>query len=313
MTAKNSEIVARQRAWFEKGNTLGIAARQYAVQRLLTEVRAHEQELLEALSEEMDKSRIEAFTAELFFLYEEGKYFQKHLARFARGERKRLPFWQFPASGGILPEPHGVSLVISPWNYPVQLALVPALAALATGNTVIIRPSQQLPEVAAVLEKIVEAALPPEWAVVVNGEQGYALYQEAVDYVFFTGSTAVGRLIGGHCGERLIPCTLELGGKSPALVTAQANIPLAAKRLAFGKLFNAGQTCVAPDYVLVERSVAGALVAALRKAFQEQLPNFKGKGFPKLIGAQRRAAGWRAAGRRTPRQAAHRARCGRRR
>ncbi len=196
-----------------------------------------------------------------------------HLRRWSRPRRVMAPLAQFPSCCEVIPEPYGVSLIISPWNYPVLLGLDPLVAAIAAGNCAVLKPSELAPHVSAVLAEMIAATFPREFVAVVEGGVGTSneLLELPFDKIFFTGSPTVGRIVMAAAARHLTPLTLELGGKSPCIIDETADIALAARRIAFGKVLNAGQTCVAPDYVLIAESCKDAFVAAYRHAIKQML------------------------------------------
>lgn len=264
-------LVARQQATFHSGRTLDLAFRREALLRLDRALRDSEASLLSALREDLGKSGAEAYMCEIGLTRAELRHMLRHLRAYARHCPARTPLSQFPARSFTVRNPYGVCLVMSPWNYPVLLTLSPLIGAIAAGNCCVVKPSAYAPATSRALSKLLASCYPEDYIAVVEGgrAENQALLDQPFDKIFFTGSVAVGREVMRRASERLIPVTLELGGKSPVLVDATADIPLAARRIAFGKLLNAGQTCVAPDYVLVERSVKEPLLRALARAFDE--------------------------------------------
>ncbi len=267
------KIVARQRAYFRTGATRPTSVRLKALERLRAEIVARETILLDALWADLHKSHFEGYMCEVGLALDELRYLIKKLPRWARPQGKPTPLAQFAAKSYELPEPYGVTLIMSPWNYPCLLSLDPLFGAVAAGNCVVLKPSAYAPNVSHALADLIAAVFPPEWVDVIEGgrAQNSALLEQRFDYIFFTGSVDVGKLVMEKASKHLTPVTLELGGKSPVIVDRTANIPLTAKRLAFGKLLNAGQTCVAPDYCLVDQAVKDELVAQLKKQFVRML------------------------------------------
>ncbi|TVQ26304.1 MAG: aldehyde dehydrogenase family protein [Spirochaetaceae bacterium] len=245
-----------------------------ALGKLEMAVRQHERELIDALWSDFRKPELEAFVSEISVLYQEIRKLRKCTRRFFRPVRHRTPMSFFRSRSRVRHEPYGAVLVIAPWNYPVQLSLVPVAGAIAAGNSVVLKPSELTPHVAALLETIAKEAFPDGLLRVVTGDhrEAEALLSQKFDYIFYTGNTRVGRIVMEAAARHLTPLTLELGGKSPAIVTRNADLNVAAQRIAWGKCFNAGQTCVAPDYVLVESTVHDAF---LRK-YQEALVRMYG-------------------------------------
>lgn len=259
--------IASQRAYFQSGKTKPISCRRSALRRLRDGILARKSELLAALLEDLGKSETEAYVSELSMLLADIQYYDKNLPSLAKPQKVFLSLSQFPSSGQIIPCPLGCVLVISPWNYPVLLALAPAIAAIAAGNTVIIKPSEYAPKTAKALFHLLSEYLPKDLCTMIPGgvPETQLLLDQDFDHIFFTGGTEVGRLVMKKAAAHLTPVTLELGGKSPCLVDETANLSLAARRIVFGKFLNCGQTCVAPDYLLVQESVKEALLEALRR------------------------------------------------
>ena len=260
--------IEAQRAFFAAGKTRPVEARLDALRALRGAIRAMEGEINAALRADLGKSAAESYMCETGMALSEISHLLRHARRYARPIRARTPLAQFCASSRQLACPYGVALVMSPWNYPLMLALEPAADAIAAGNTVVLKPSAYAPRTSEVLEKLVARALPAEWMFVVTGgrAENAMLLDCKFDYIFFTGGVNVGRLVMEKAAAHLTPVTLELGGKSPCLVDRTANLELAAKRIAFGKFLNCGQTCVAPDYVYCDEAVREPLVEALGRA-----------------------------------------------
>ena len=261
------ELAAAQRRFFDSGRTRSVAFREEQLRRLQAALRAEEEPLLAALKQDLNKSAGEAYMTELGIVHDELSCALGHLRRWARPKNVRLPLFQFPASGCILPEPYGTALIISPWNYPVQLTLNPLIAALAAGNCAVVKPSAYAPAVSAALARLLSAVFPAQYVAVVEGgrQENAALLEQKWDTIFFTGSVAVGRVVMEAASRHLTPVSLELGGKSPVSVDATANLQVAARRILWGKTINAGQTCVAPDYVLADNRVKPALLREMEK------------------------------------------------
>ena len=263
-----AEVVKALRGGFEDGLLRDVTARKaqlHQLRRLLVE---QEDRLLGALAADLGKPPIEGYAADLGFTVREITTILEHLDSWVRPRSVRVPFSLRPGKAWVTPEPLGVALVIAPWNYPIQLLLTPAAAALAAGNTVVLKPSEISAHTAAAIAELVPQYLDERCVEVVTGgaEETTALLAERFDHIFYTGNGRVGRIVMAAAAEHLTPVTLELGGKSPAIVAADANLDVAAKRIAWAKFLNAGQTCVAPDYVLVDRKVEAGLLARLRDA-----------------------------------------------
>ena len=216
---------------------------------------------------------MESYMCEIGLTLSELTWMEKHIGRLTREKRVPTPLAQFAARSFQSPTPYGTVLIMSPWNYPVLLTLEPLIDALAAGNTVIVKPSAYAPATSAVMEMIIKETYPPEYVRMITGgrQENQALLTQRFDKIFFTGGKTVGREVLRHAAEYLTPVTLELGGKSPCIVDSTAKIPLAARRIVFGKYLNCGQTCVAPDYILCDVSIKDALLAAIQKELPDSL------------------------------------------
>ena len=234
---------------------------------------------------DLNKPPMESYMTETGMVLSEIAFLRKHTAAWARPTRVPTPMAQFPARSFILKEPYGVALIMSPWNYPVQLTLEPLAGAIAAGNCAVVKPSAYTPRTSHILAELIAAVFPPEYVTVVEGgrAENSALLEEKFDYIFFTGSVSVGKLVMEKAARHLTPVSLELGGKSPVLIDETANIPLTARRVAFGKCLNAGQTCVAPDYVLIHRSVKEAFLSEYRKAVASFFPGGDYSDMPVIV------------------------------
>ncbi len=257
------------RNYFNSGITKPYRFRKQQLKKLKQAVLAHEEALYDALYADLKKSKEEVWATETGMVIAEINEALKYLKTWMAGERVKTNLLNFPSSSHIIKEPLGVVLIIGPWNYPFQLLINPLLGAIAAGNCVVIKPSEFAPATAAVMKKIIEAVFPKEYVLYVEGD-GAAVVPELMnnftfDHVFYTGSTAVGRIVYKMAADNLVPVTLELGGKSPCIVESDANIKIAAKRIAMTKFSNAGQMCVAPDYILVHQSKKEELLAGLKK------------------------------------------------
>lgn len=259
------------RAGFSSGKTLAVAWRLKQLEQLDHCLRKHEGELLAALHEDLGKHATEGWVTELGYLHKDIAYTMKHLRRWMRPQRVSQPLLTWPGRSEIRPEPLGVVLILGAWNYPVQLLLSPLVAALAAGNTALLKPSELAPATASLIAKLLPQYLAQDAVQVCTGGADVAseLLAERFDHIFYTGGERVGKIVMRAAAEYLTPVTLELGGKSPALVSRNTNLTTAAKRIAWGKWVNAGQTCIAPDYVLVEDSVYEPLLEALTSAIQD--------------------------------------------
>ena len=279
------ELAAQQRTYFNTGATRTAAFRRQALERLRAALLEHEEELNVALLADLNKAPAESYFTETGMVLEELRFQLKHFEKWARPRRVTTPLAQFPSRGKLLPEPYGCVLIMAPWNYPVQLCLIPLVGAIAAGNCAVVKPSAYAPASSAAIAKLLGEIFPPEFVAVVEGgrAENQALLEQKFDYIFFTGSPAVGREVMAAGAKNLTPVTLELGGKSPVIVDSTADIPLAARRIAFGKVLNAGQTCVAPDYLLLHRSVKDAFVREYRRALEEFFPGGDYEELPCIV------------------------------
>ncbi len=261
------EKIEKQRRFFESGKPLSIAFRKEALRRLGRAIRLYENEIYAALKQDLNKSRTEAFMCEIGMTLSELSHTIRHVEKWARKKSVPTPLAQFSAESFTVQEPYGVVLIMAPWNYPFLLCMSPLIGAIAAGNCVTVKPSAYAPATSEVVRKLLQFCFPPEYITVVEGgrAENQALLDQRFDYIFFTGGVAVGKEVMAKAAKHLTPVTLELGGKSPCIVDKTAKIDLAAKRIVFGKLLNCGQTCVAPDYILVQREVKEDLVQALKK------------------------------------------------
>ena len=264
-------LIRRQRAYFQTGATRLLEFRRAQLQKLGCAIETREASLLAALYADLHKSAPEAYTTEIGLVLSEIRHALRCLPRWMKPQRRRTPLLAWPARGFVRPEPYGVALLIGPWNYPFQLLFSPLVGALAGGNCAVLKPSEFAPHTATAMAQLVSATFPEDYLAVVPGERevAEALLREPFDTIFFTGSTRVGRAVMAAAARQLTPVTLELGGKCPCLVCADAPLDTTARRIAWGKFMNAGQTCVAPDFVLVDRRVCEGLLAALKQALRE--------------------------------------------
>lgn len=266
------DLVTRQRKYFQTGATLPVSVRVDALKRLYGVISGCEKEIHTALKRDLGKSGFESYMCETGLVLEEISYMLKHIHRFAREKNVWTPLAQFHSRSFKKPSPYGVTLIMSPWNYPFMLTLSPLVDALAAGNTAVVKPSAYSPHTSDVILQILSQCFDPEYVAVVTGgrAENTCLLREHFDYIFFTGSQFVGKEVMRNAAEHLTPVTLELGGKSPCIVDKSANIKLAARRIVFGKYLNCGQTCVAPDYIYCHRSVKDRLVKEVQKQIQKQ-------------------------------------------
>lgn len=259
------------KAFFNTHKTKNLKFRKQQLKLLSKNIKNHENELLDALYKDLGKSKVEAYATEIGMLLKSIKLMRKELKNWSKTKQTDTPLYLFPTKSYIKKEPYGTVLIIGPFNYPVQLVFEPLIGAIAAGNTAIVKPSELTPHVAIVIKDIIEDTFDEAYVSVVEGgiKETQALLSLPFDYMFFTGSEKVGKIVYEAAARKLIPVTLELGGKSPVIVDDTANIKVASERISFGKFTNAGQTCVAPDYILVQRKVKNDLIKALKKTITE--------------------------------------------
>lgn len=270
-TERIPQIVAAQRAYYSNHDTRSIVFRMEMLRKLRDAIMRHEKSLTDALYADLHKSYEEAYLTEISIVLGEIDNFLKNLARWAAPSKRPTPLKLMPSKSCIVTEPLGTSLIIAPWNYPVQLLLNPLVGALAAGCTAVLKPSPYVPNVSLAIERLIRECFSEEYVAVVQGHRDInsALLKERYDIIFFTGSPDLGRVVMRAAAENLTPVVLELGGKSPVIVDRTTNIEVAAKRIAWGKSLNAGQTCIAPDYLLIHREVKEAFVEAFKRAIVE--------------------------------------------
>lgn len=262
-----NKLVNSQRQFFYSGKTKEYQFRKEKLEKLKLMLQKYESEIYDALKKDLNKSKHETLTTELGVLYTEINFTLKHLKDWMEEKVVPTPLTHKGTKNYIKYEPYGVTLLISPWNYPIQLALVPAIGAIAAGNTVVLKPSELTPHTSKLLNEMIENTFESNFFTVVEGDKTVSdkLLNERFDYIFFTGSTNVGKIIMEKASEHLTPITLELGGKSPAIVDHDCHIKFSAKRLVWGKFTNAGQTCVAPDYVYVHEKIYKKFLKEIKK------------------------------------------------
>ncbi len=278
-------LVTDQRNYFHTGATRSLSFRLEALKKLQKAIKEQEARLCSALLQDLGKAPLESYMTEIGMVLDEIRFHQKHLHRWMREKRRPTPMAQFPSKSFVSPEPHGVALIMSPWNYPVQLCLEPLVGAISAGNCAIVKPSAYAPSVSAAIAKLLGEIYPSNYVAVIQGgrAENSALLNEHFDYIFFTGSVAVGKTVMAAAAKHLTPVTLELGGKSPVIVDRTANLKLAARRIAFGKVLNAGQTCVEPDYLFLEKGLLDAFLSEYRKALKEFFPDGSLSKMPHII------------------------------
>ncbi|MDE7161833.1 MAG: aldehyde dehydrogenase [Anaeroplasmataceae bacterium] len=269
------DIVLKQKEFFESGKTLEYKTRKSYLLRLKEAIIEFQPKLYQAIYADLGKSETEAFMCEIGLALNDLKYQINHLKKNMKKRNKKTPLAQFKGKSWVQPSPYGNTLVISPWNYPILLAIEPFVGAIAAGNTVILKPSEFSVETSKVLAELIQKVFPEEYATVVLGDAtvSASILENEFDYIFFTGGTKIGQKVAMAASKYLTPVTLELGGKSPVIVDSSAKINLAAKRIVFGKFLNAGQTCVAPDYVIVHEAVKSEFINAMKSWIQKLYPN----------------------------------------
>lgn len=256
------EKIELQKAFQAQKSMLNYKKRKEILKKLYKNIQVMTPEINKALKQDLNKGEVESYMTEIGLVLTEISYMLKNIKRLTANKRVHTPMAEFPAKSYKMPCPYGVVLIISPWNYPFMLTLEPLVDAIAAGNSVVVKPSEYSPNVSAVIEKLIEITFEPGHVTTVQGavEECSFLLEQDLDYIFYTGSTRVGKIVMQKAAEHFTPVTLELGGKSPCIVDETANIKLAAKRIVFGKLLNCGQTCVAPDYLYCAESVKKQLV-----------------------------------------------------
>lgn len=262
-----ADIYNTKRAYFDRGNTRSLDFRMGMLDRLRDSIKRNEEGIVEALAEDLGKPEFEIYTAEIGIIYQEISNIKKNLKKWMKPQRVATPIYLQPSSSYIYSEPKGVVMIFSPWNYPFQLAMSPLAGAIAAGNCVVLKPSNKSANTQRVIAKIIKEAFEPEFVSVIEGP-GYEEVDSLIenlrfDHIFFTGGVAAGRKIMGLASKQLTPVTLELGGKSPVIVHRDANVDIAAKNIVWTKFFNAGQTCIAPDYLLVHESQKESLIKSI--------------------------------------------------
>ncbi|MFV0342514.1 MAG: aldehyde dehydrogenase [Anaerocolumna sp.] len=268
-------LVESQREYFKKGYTKTLDFRLSMLRKLQHVIKNNEGLIYDAMKADMNKCQTEVYMTEIGMVLEEVRYHIKHLSRWMKEKRVPTPLTHFPSKSFISPQPYGAALIMSPWNYPIQLCLEPLIGAISAGCTAVVKPSIYTPKTSHVIARLLGEIYPREYISVVEGgrNENTALLEEKFDYIFFTGSPAIGQLIMESAAKHLTPITLELGGKSPVIVDQSANIKIAAKRIAFGKVLNAGQTCIEPDYLLIHQDKKEEFIKEFEKALHEFFPD----------------------------------------
>ncbi len=279
------DTIERQREYFKSGTTLPVEGRLEYLKKLRNAIKASESDILAALKADLNKSETEGYMAEIGMVLDDLGFIIRRLKNWSKPKTVKTPLAQFSAKSFVYPEPYGVALIMSPWNYPFQLSIEPLVGAIAAGNCVCLKPSNYAANTSRVIKELLEKVFPPEYVSIVEGgrEENTELLKQKFDYIFFTGSVPVGKLVMEAASKHLTPVSLELGGKSPAIVEKTANIPLAAKRLAWGKYLNAGQTCVAPDYLYIDEAVRDEFISEFKKAVDGFFPKGDYSQMPVII------------------------------
>ena len=282
-----STTCSKQKQFFRSGATLPLCFRRQMLRKLSDAMHQYEKPLAEALWTDLHKSYEEAYLTELSIVYGEIRNHLRHLSRWARAERKSSPLAILPATSRIIKEPLGNTLIIAPWNYPVQLLLNPLVGAISAGCTAMLKPSPYVPNVSRVLTEMIRATFPEEYIAIVEGnrEVNQMLLAERWDLIFFTGSPSLGKMVMEAAAKHLTPVVLELGGKSPCIIDKSADLKVAAKRVAWGKALNAGQTCIAPDYLMIHEDVKDKFLKLLVKEWKHLLTKDpqKAKHFVRIV------------------------------
>ncbi|MCP3966351.1 MAG: aldehyde dehydrogenase [Lentisphaerae bacterium] len=288
--AEVESILRKQKMFFESGMTRDIKFRLNALTKLAKTIKKYEQDIYKALYKDLRKSEFESLASEISGVMDEISYIRKRLRKWARPRRCAVHINNKPASGKLYPEPYGSVLIFSAWNYPFNLCMTPFVGALAAGNCVVVKPADQAPATAEIIIKILSECFDPEHVVAVHGGSDHAscLLEHKFDYIFFTGGENYGRKVMRAAAEHLTPLTLELGGKSPCIIEPDVKLKVAAKRIVWGKFLNAGQTCVAPDYLFVHESVKKPLLDEMKKvikAFYGDDPQ-QSPDYPRIINSR---------------------------
>ncbi|AVQ40275.1 aldehyde dehydrogenase [Clostridium botulinum] len=281
------DMLKKQKSFFEKGYTKDINFRIEALKKLKHNIKMNETNIFKALKIDLNKSEFETFITEIGIVYDEINGAIKNIKKWSKSKKVKTSITNFLASSYIYNEPYGVALIMAPWNYPFQLIMAPLVGAISAGNCVLLKPSELAVETEKIIVKIIKETFSDEYIGVVTGgvKESEALLKEKFDYIFYTGGINVGKIVMRAAAEHLTPMTLELGGKSPCIVDKDANIDLAARRIAWGKFLNAGQTCVAPDYLVVHRNIKEKLISSIENYIIEFFGEnvFESEEYPRII------------------------------
>ncbi|ABG86837.1 aldehyde dehydrogenase [Clostridium perfringens] len=271
------EKINKQRKYFSTGETKDINFRIEKLKKLRDVLKSEEEKIFEALKKDLMKSSFESYVTEVAMVYDEINMHIKNIKKWSKKRRVKTPLVQFPAKSFIKLEPYGVVLIIGPFNYPFMLTMDPLIGAIAAGNTAVIKPSESAPETSKILKEILEKVFDEKYVLHVNPERGKEVVEELLkekfDYIFFTGSATVGKIVMKAASQYLTPITLELGGKSPCIIDKDCKLELAARRIVWGKLLNSGQTCVAPDYLYVHKDIEEEFIKKLEEEIKNQFGN----------------------------------------
>lgn len=280
-------LIEKQRKYYLSGETLDVGYRINALKTLKSTILKYEKEIEMALRQDLGKSDFESYMCEVGLSLSEISYMIKHTRSFSKEKRVRTPLAQYVSKSYTKPSPYGVTLIMSPWNYPFMLTIEPLADALAAGNTVILKPSAYSPHTTNIIKKIIEECFDEKYVALVSGgrAENTSLLEQRFDKIFFTGSINVGKEVMRKASEHLTPVTLELGGKSPCIIDSSANLKVAAKRIVFGKFLNCGQTCVAPDYIYCEESIKDEFINEVKQQIIKQYGKFplKNQDYGKII------------------------------
>lgn len=284
-TSSIKETIAAHQRFFATGTTKNVNFRIEQLNKLEIGIKNYEKPILKALKEDLNKPEFEGYIE--LAVISEIKYARKHIKSWVKPKKVRTPIDQFPASARIHSEPLGTVLIISPWNYPFSLMINPLIGAIAAGNCSVLKPSEIAPATSKILTELIEATFAPEYISVFEGgaETSQELLAEKFDHIFFTGGTKIGQIVMEAAAKNLTPVTLELGGKSPCIVDSNIDVKESAKRITWGKFLNCGQTCIAPDYLLVDRAIKNDLITAIKqciKDFYGENPQFS-PDFPRIV------------------------------
>jgi len=271
METNEIESIIESQISFKNNNSNSINYRIQILNSLYSAISSYEEDIYEALKLDLKKNRFESFISEILLVKKEIKYFTRNLKKWSKKKKVRSSILNFPSRDYLIPEPYGNVLIITPWNYPFQLSLTPLIGAIAAGNSVIIKPSEFAPNTSRVLNNLIDKVFPKNMACVIEGDAETAkfLLDKRWDYIFFTGSTKIGKIIAEKAAVNLTPVTLELGGKSPCIIDNGIDIDKVSKRIISGKFLNCGQTCIAPDYVVVHEHIKSELLISLKKSIIE--------------------------------------------